>query len=215
MPVHTSLRDKGQTLKSLQTFNITLSHILSLAHGKIIIAKTGNQFFFSKHFYNRWAIGWSVLEWKLRNRNWQISWNYRWWSDGWWLRSFYLRWKKWFNILVECGGCTQRPSCDCCRIGISKLIPPIFSIYHPLQVLLTIAPIAGLILEHVPYLEWQTDMNCKIPDLIENLFSHTLLHRLEGNQIKITHDLKRIPFSMITYNQTYFKYCQSCFTWDL
>lgn len=30
------------------------------------------------------------------------------------------------------------------------------------QVLLTIAPIASMIAQHVPYLEWQTDMNCKI-----------------------------------------------------
>lgn len=47
------------------------------------------------------------------------------------------------------------------------------------QLLLTIGPVATMISQHIPYLEWNTKVNFKLRNLFEDLFQHALLHRFQ------------------------------------
>jgi len=52
------------------------------------------------------------------------------------------------------------------------------------QLMLTIAPTATMIAKTLPYLEWMTDMNCRLRDLFDDYYQLALLHRFR--RIKVT-----------------------------
>lgn len=52
------------------------------------------------------------------------------------------------------------------------------------QLMLAIAPIANMIAKTLPYLEWQTETNCRLRDLFEDYYQLSLLHRFR--RIKVT-----------------------------
>lgn len=58
------------------------------------------------------------------------------------------------------------------------------------QLLLTIAPVATMISQHIPYLEWNTKANCKLRNLFEDLFQHALLHRFQKIDIACIESLQ-------------------------
>lgn len=52
------------------------------------------------------------------------------------------------------------------------------------QLMLAIAPMATMIARTLPYLEWETEMNCRLRDLFDDYYQLSLLHRLR--RIKVT-----------------------------
>lgn len=93
----------------------------------------------------------------------------------------------------------KNPSTMCHAIsfahyGITSIVAQFSSRYLPYhdfpsataQLMLTMTPIATMMSKALPHLEFETNTNCKLRDLFDDLFQIALLHRLQKIQTTLT-----------------------------